>query len=481
MSFASESFLGLMVAVFTVYWALPRRAQNVSLVVASFVFYGWIHPWYVTLLLYSAALDFSCGLGMERWPARKGLFLWASAIGNLGLLAAFKYFDFFTDNVAALLGAVGLEVHPLTLDLLLPIGISFYTFQSLSYSVDVYRGKQAACRDPLAFLLFVSFFPQLVMGPIGRARTMLPQIAAERTLTAASFQSGLSLALWGAFKKIVIADTLGAFVHPVFAQQSPAWPMVWAAGLAASVMMFADFSGYTDIARGTARLLGFELPENFRAPYLATTPSEWWSRWHITFYGWMTEYVFNPLVLSPWCRKWLVVPFVRPTPTIHVVRGLVLTMMLAGLWHGAAWHYVAWGGFYAVIQLTYYFVGRALPPEVRNWRYQGLVLRPLLITIVVASEIMFQTGDIAKVAGFAVSNPFAATSVQWLAAGVTASMALAGAAPMVAAWALRSSVADRELDAGWAWAWSGPAWTAAAWVIFVFYRGSASDFAYFQF
>jgi alginate O-acetyltransferase complex protein AlgI len=480
-SLVGVEFLVLMVATFAVYWWLPRRLQNVQLVVTSLVFYGWVHPWWALLLLYSAALDFSCGRAMERWPSRKRAFLFASLIGNGGLLVAFKYFDFFVENAAFAANAVGLPIHPQTLGLLLPVGLSFYTFQALGYSIDVYRGKVPACRDPLSFLLFVSFFPQLLMGPISRAGAMLPQIAARRRLTSAAFTSGVSLALWGAFKKVVIAETVAGFVRPVFQQDSASSAMVWSAAVGASVMMFADFSGYSDLARGTARLLGFELPLNFRAPYLATTPSEWWSRWHISFYSWMGDYVFQPLVLTGWCRRWLVLPFVKPTASVHLARGILLTLLLSGLWHGAAWHYVVWGAFMGCTQLAYFFVGRSLPAGVRSWRHGNWVLRPLMWAIVATSELLFQVSDLTRIAAFLRLDPLAGSPEQWARATTVGVVTLVGAAPMALAWAVETRWGDRIARHPAYLVLTTAIWCLLAWTTFVFYSPSDADFQYFRF
>ncbi len=481
MTFASTDFLWLMGLTFAIYWVLPRRAQNVLLIGVSLTFYGWIHPWWVLLLLYSAALDFSCGLGMVRWPARKRVFLWLSICGNLALLGSFKYFGFFVDEATALLAHVGLRPMVSTLEVLLPVGISFYTFQSMSYSVDVYRGKGTVCRDSVSFLLFVSFFPQLVMGPIGRARLMLPQIAAPRQLTSEGVRSGLSLAMWGAFKKIVIADTLSGFVHSVFSQAYPSWFMVWSAAAAASVMMYADFSGYTDIARGCARLLGFELPRNFDAPYLSRTPAEWFKRWHMSFYGWMGEYVFQPVVLTRWCRRWLVVPFVKPTPSVHVVRGVMVTFMLSGLWHGAAWSYIVWGAYMGAIQLVYYFVARKLPSEVRNWHHASWIQRPLMVAFVCTGELLFQVRDVGRVGTFLRLHPLGGSADQWMAGAVVLAVLGGCALPMVAVWWVGSRYGERLTSHPAYLPLQTSSWCLLGWMISIFYRGASSDFAYFQF
>ncbi len=481
MSFVSVEFLALFATVFSVYWSLPFRAQNLMLVAASLVFYGWFDPRFVLLLLYSAVLDFGSGYAMDRFPTRKRWFLWTSVVGNFGLLAIFKYCDFFLENVAAGLDALGVR-HDLTvLGIVLPAGISFYTFQTLGYSIDVYRGRIKACRDPLDFLLFVSYFPQLVAGPISRAGAMLPQLTRPRAFDLEGLRGGLGLALWGAFKKVVIADTLAGFVNPVFLHEHPSGGMVWAASAAATLQMFADFSGYTDLARGTSRMLGIELAKNFDAPFLAKTPNEWWTRWHITFYDWVNDYVFQPLVLTPWCRKFLVLPWGRPWRSTHMVRGIVGSMLFSGVWHGAQWHYVLWGAFFAVVQLLYWGAGQWLPRTTREWPYRAWVQRPAMIVVLLVSGLLFREPDLGRLARYFTLNPLDGTHAQNLATFVLLAMVAVCGAPLLAHWYLLTRFGARLRAHPARLVLETTAWTLAAWAIVVFVRGSGSDFEYFRF
>ena len=297
MNFVQAEFPVFMLVIFVAYWALGRRSwQNILLVVASAVFYGWVHPWFLILLFGSATLDFSLSQAIERWPVRKKVFLGVSLMANLGLLAYFKYFGFFVDSVVTAFQSVGLNFHMGTLEVLLPVGISFYTFQTMGYTIDVYRGELKARTNFVDYALYVSFFAQLVAGPIERAGRLLPQIEAHRTLSWALIRSGLALAMWGGFKKVVIADTLAPYVDKVYVLEHPAGPLLWAATAAFMIQIYADFSGYTDIARGVARLLGFELMENFNAPFLARTTVEFWQRWHMSLSFWLRDYLMGPLV-----------------------------------------------------------------------------------------------------------------------------------------------------------------------------------------
>src|SRR5688572_18556242 len=274
MTFAQVEFLAFFAVVFAVYWALPRRAQNVWLVATSLVFYGWVHPWFVLLLLYSAVLNWGAAVVMDTRPAWKLTALRVAIAGNVLLLGTFKYLDFFVENVAAVLDLVGLKADLHVLGILLPVGISFYTFQNVSYVVDVYLGKVKAERSFLTFSCYVAFFPRLIAGPIERAGDLLPQLHADRTLDVERFRSGVSLAAWGIVKKTVVADTLAPYVNAIYGAEAPSNAMAWAAALGFMVQILADFSAYTDIARGTARLLGFELRKNFDHPYAAASPEE---------------------------------------------------------------------------------------------------------------------------------------------------------------------------------------------------------------
>ena len=258
MNFVQIEFLWFMILVFVLYWAIPRRGwQNIVLVIASAVFYGWIHPWWLLLLYASAVLDYTMGRLMVRAPQYKRWWLSFSMMGNIGMLLYFKYFNFFIDNVAIALESVGLGANLHTLNILLPAGISFYTFQTMSYTLDIYRGELQPRKRFLTYLVFVSFFPQLVAGPVERASRLLPQLEAKRIFKLEDLRSGFGLAMWGGFKKMVIADTIAPYVDKIFLLEDPSGPMIWAATAGFSLQIYTDFSGYTDIARGTARMLGW--------------------------------------------------------------------------------------------------------------------------------------------------------------------------------------------------------------------------------
>ena len=339
MIFHSLDFVVFFLVVVAVYWRLSQRWQNVLLLVSSYVFYGYVHPWFLILIASSTVIDYLSARGMERWPARRRRFMALSIVSNFGMLGFFKYFNFFADNVHAVLAAVGVHVSPPVLRVILPVGISFYTFQAMSYTIDVFRGELRARRSLLDVAVFISFFPHLVAGPIQRASYLLPQVEGERRFSVRAASTGLSLMVWGFFKKLVIADNVGVIANKVFALRDPSFEILWAGVFAFAIQIYADFSAYTDIARGSSRWLGFELTENFDHPYMARTPADFWRRWNISLSTWFRDYVYIPLGGS------------RATGA-RWARNILVTFLLSGLWHGASWNYVLWGAYHGLLLLA---------------------------------------------------------------------------------------------------------------------------------
>jgi D-alanyl-lipoteichoic acid acyltransferase DltB (MBOAT superfamily) len=340
MLFNSLAFFVFLAVVWSVYRLLPHRAQNRWLLAASYFFYGAWDWRFLGLILASTVLDYVIGLALARSqdPRRRHHLVTISVVGNLGLLGVFKYAGFFTGSLAELLGLFGLELSPFTATVVLPVGISFYTFQTLSYTIDVYRGRLAPTRNFFDFALFVAFFPQLVAGPIERAVNLLPQIRRPRQVTWEKLGSGSWLILWGVFKKVVVADNLWPLVYDVFTPGAqPTGPEVLFASYAFGLFAYCDFSGYSDIARGTARLLGFELMLNFDLPYYTESLRDFWRRWHISLSTWLRDYLYVPLGGN----------------RSHGLRNLWLTMVLCGLWHGAGWNYVLFGAYHGTILVLY--------------------------------------------------------------------------------------------------------------------------------
>ena len=339
MLFNSLEFILFFVVVFSFYWVLPHRAQNRWLLIASYCFYGAWDWRFLGLIVLSTLVDYFVGLWLSQSeePRRRRQLVTLSVSVNLGVLGFFKYAGFFADSFSQLLSTVGIAVRPFTLEVILPVGISFYTFQTLSYTIDIYRHRMEPTRGFLDFALFVSFFPQLVAGPIERASRLLPQIVIPRRFDLEGLRAGSWLVLWGLFKKVVIGDNVAAMANAVYAPgASPeAWEVLFGT-YAFAVQIYCDFSGYSDIARGVGRMLGFDLMLNFRLPYLARNPSDFWRRWHISLSTWLRDYLYITLGGN---RQGL-----RRT-----YRNLALTMILGGLWHGAAWNFVAWGAFHGFL------------------------------------------------------------------------------------------------------------------------------------
>ena len=339
MIFHSVDFLVFFVVVVACYWRLGHRGQNILLLAASYFFYGYVHPWFLVLIATSTVIDYASARGMERWPERRGRFMALSIVSNFGMLGFFKYFNFFVDNVHAVLAAAGVTIDLPLLRVILPVGISFYTFQAMSYTVDVYRGELRARRSLLDVAVFISFFPHLVAGPIQRASYLLPQVEGERRFSIDKASSGFYLMVWGFFKKLVIADNVGVIANKVFALSDPSFEILWAGVFAFAIQIYADFSAYTDIARGSSRWLGFELTENFDHPYMARSPSDFWRRWNISLSTWFRDYVYIPLGGS------------RATGGLWA-RNVLVTFLLSGLWHGASWNYVLWGLYHGLLLLA---------------------------------------------------------------------------------------------------------------------------------
>jgi len=341
MLFNSIDFAIFLPIVFVLYWFVTNRnlkLQNALIVISSYVFYGWWDWRFLSLVLYSSFVDFFVGvaLGKQENPLKRKLLLTISIIGNLGLLVFFKYYNFFLDSFVDAFTFFGYEVSARSLNVILPVGISFYTFQTLSYGIDVYRRQLEPTKDFVAFSAFVTFFPQLVAGPIERATNLLPQFYTRRSFSYIKAIDGLRQILWGLFKKVVIADNAAEYANMIFNNSADYSGSTMALGVFFfSIQIYCDFSGYSDMAIGLGRLFGFELMRNFNFPYFSRDIAEFWRRWHISLSTWFRDYLYYPLGGSK-------------GSTLKKVRNTFIIFLVSGFWHGANWTFIAWGALNAI-------------------------------------------------------------------------------------------------------------------------------------
>ncbi len=336
MLFHTAEFALFLAIVLALFYTVPIALRRFVLLGSSYLFYMFWNPYFIALLVALTAIDYSAALWIARSSGRtRKLALWISLAANLGFLGFFKYTNFLIDNVAWLMGVPPAGYH---LALVLPLGISFHTFQSISYVVDVYRGEQEVIRNPIDYALFIAFFPQLVAGPIVRAREFFPDLYRWQAPSRARVQEAAAMIVTGVVKKLVLADQFAAVADGYFGAvaATPGTLAAWSATIVFAAQIFFDFSGYTDIAIGCAALFGFHFPINFRRPYLAASVTEFWRRWHMSLSRWLRNYVYMPLGGNR-------------GGTLRTYRNLILTMLIGGLWHGASWNFVLWGGYHGLL------------------------------------------------------------------------------------------------------------------------------------
>ncbi|MEL6627716.1 MAG: MBOAT family O-acyltransferase [Bacteroidota bacterium] len=343
MLFTSFSFFIFLPIVFVGYWLMQRqqKAQNFWVLLASYVFYGWWDWRFLSLIFFSSLIDFLVGrqLGTTEDQKKRNLLLAVSLSVNLGMLGFFKYFNFFIDSWVGMWQIMGVDMHVSSLNIILPVGISFYTFQTLSYTIDIYRRKMAPSQDPVAFFAFVSYFPQLVAGPIERATHLLPQFSRRRTFSRELALDGIGQMCWGFFKKVVIADNCAMMANEIFGQSEELSGSVLLVGaIYFAFQIYGDFSGYSDIAIGLSKLFGIELMRNFAYPYFSRDIAEFWRRWHIS--------------LSTWFRDYLYIPLGGSRGGVRMrLRNVAAIFLVSGFWHGANWTFVIWGALHALYYL----------------------------------------------------------------------------------------------------------------------------------
>jgi D-alanyl-lipoteichoic acid acyltransferase DltB (MBOAT superfamily) len=394
MLFNTFHFAYFFAILFPIYWLMPHRPQNYLLLAASYYFYACWDPRFLSLLVLSTVMDYGCGLAVDRIEdtRRRKLFVALSMALNLGMLGYFKYFNFFAESLQVALARAGVNVALAHLEVVLPIGISFYTFQSMSYVIDVYRRNIRPTRNLVDFAAFVSFFPHLVAGPIMRPTTLLPQVSRPRKFDLQQFYQGAYLIFWGLTKKVVIADNLSKhIVEPLFNQwQTIDGGLAVIAIYAFAFQIYCDFSGYTDAARGIAKCLGFELALNFNLPYFATSPQDFWSRWHMSLSTWLRDYLYIPLGGNRGGQ-------------VKLYRNLMLTMIIGGLWHGAAWTFVLWGAYHGMLlvghRLARPWLDRIRPAEPIDRACWKLVRVAATFHMICFGWLLFRAQSVAQVGG----------------------------------------------------------------------------------
>lgn len=403
MAFNSLSFLLFFPIAVLGYYVIPQKGRNLWLLVLSYYFYMCWNASYALLILFSTVSTYLCAglISRVKDPRRRKLALGLNIGVNLGILFLFKYYQMFVDLLAQVLEPLGIAFAPAKLSLLLPVGISFYTFQALGYSIDVYRGTVKHEKNFLNYALFVSFFPQLVAGPIERSERLLPQFREVHPYRYENVAQGLRIMLLGFFKKVVIADNAAIAVDRMYTYLDvfPGPVLVFGIVLFA-IQVYCDFAGYSDIAVGAAKVMGFDLMRNFDHPYFSHTLAEFWSRWHISLSTWLQDYVFEPLVWSKWTQKLPVIgKYIHTLPTYSA---LVITFLISGLWHGAAWTYVAWGALHGLMQVfgkltkkkRRKLLKKLHVPTKSAW--YRLLQQVLVFTMVCASYVFFRSATFGQ-------------------------------------------------------------------------------------
>jgi len=386
MLFNSSIFILFLAVTLAAYYLLPKKGTKYLLLAASYFFYGWWDWRFLGLIAASTVIDYftAIGLGRSHFPRTRKHLLLISIAFNLSMLGVFKYFNFFADTLHTTLASFGLSISPAHLNVILPVGISFYTFQTMGYTIDVYRRNLQPEKHFISFATYVAFFPQLVAGPIERASHLLPQIREKRVVDKAGIYEGLWLMLWGYFLKIFMADNLSLIVDSIYSSsQAISGIDLIICHYAFAFQIFGDFAGYSYIAIGVAKLFGVNLNENFLFPYFVKTPSEFWRNWHISLSSWLRDYLYRPLGGNR-------------VGTSLIYRNLMLTMILGGLWHGAAWHYVLWGVYQGLILVLF----RLIPAGkgVSSARPVQIIRIFIMFNLTCLGWMIFRTPDLTTLA-----------------------------------------------------------------------------------
>jgi D-alanyl-lipoteichoic acid acyltransferase DltB (MBOAT superfamily) len=487
MTFTTLTFIVFLVLSFLLYWAIGKRfIQNIFLVIVSYIFYGWWDYRFCLFLFASSLVDYCVGRRMDQTEnprLRQGLLL-ISLVCNLSVLGFFKYWNFFADSFKSIAAIIGWQPDFVTVNVILPVGISFYTFQTLTYTIDIYRRQLKPAKNLVDYLCYLSFFPQLVAGPIERATHLLPQVLKERSFKGSLAAEGLRQMLWGFFKKMVIADNLAPIVDQTYLSSAD-WsgPQLAFSTVAFAFQIYCDFSAYSDIATGCARLFGFDLMRNFAYPYFSQSIAEFWRRWHISLSTWLKDYVYIPLGGS------------RVSPPRRSVN-LMMTFLLSGLWHGAAWNFVAWGGLHGGLILTERLWNRSEVlrvndlPGGRDLLPRPAVLLRILITFTLTcvTWIFFRAAgmrDALTVLRKIVTESFNPAAYQSFSA-VFDESPLGGIVPiLMVSFVLVEWLQRHQLHPLMIGKWSQPlrwlAYTGMLWLTMYWGTWSTGQFVYFQF
>lgn len=477
MLFNSLEFLIFLPVVFILHWEIckSRQSRNILLILASYLFYGWWNPVFLILIFLTTVCSFFSGLfihGYQSKPRYALTVLWSNVLINLGILGIFKYFNFFSNSFAEAMSLIGWTVDNVTLDLILPVGVSFYTFQALSYSIDVYRKMIDPTEDFIAFTVYICFFPQLVAGPIERSTNLLPQFLHNRKFDYQRAVTGMKLILWGLFKKMIVADNAAPVVDTVFRDYTFLGSQnLWIGAILFSLQIYCDFSGYSDIAIGVARLFGVELKLNFRFPYFSKNINEFWKRWHISLTSWFRDYVYIPLGGN---RK----------GKVRTACNTFIVFLTSGLWHGANYTFIIWGAYHAMLQLPHIFIKRKERAAVYKERMIPLYFRDVFLMggtflLVMIGWILFRSDHLRD--AFHYIRLMFSVPVSGVMMGKTA--LLYSVIMIVAEWLSRNRETPFEFKETGLIQYRAVRWTIYG-TVFLFtliFSGTAEQFIYFQF
>lgn len=465
MLFNTLTFWGFFAVVLTLFYTLPKSLRQGLLLIASYTFYGMWDWRFLSLIGLSTIVDYVCAARIDASTndsTRRRLLIFSISV-NLSLLGFFKYFNFFSDNVIALLNVLGVEVHPYLIDVILPVGISFYTFQTMSYTIDVYRRQVKPSKSLLEFANYVAFFPQLVAGPIERAPHLLPQIRLLRNANTEQIMEGISLILIGLFCKVYVADNLAKIVDEIYGQNNLPGSLYLVATYAFAYQILGDFAGYSSIARGLAKCMGIELMVNFHAPYFSSGPREFWRRWHISLSSWLRDYLYIPLGGNRRGRS-------------TTLRNLMITMLLGGLWHGAAWTFILWGFLHALLLIGAHALEAS---RLGVARIPRIIRTILFFHLVCITWVFFRSASIGDAFHvlYSVAFTFGPPGILWFA--VIDLIRYAG--PLV----LLNFMEYRRDDPDWLirihWIPQGLVYPAMVLLMIVFGVTGGNEFIYFQF